>query len=68
MDMKRLEKRSTESQSRNKMVSMIELYEQYVDESIQSIIIWSSTTYLINDKWVVDITTNRVSICYPDPE
>ncbi len=66
--MKRLEKRSTESQSRNKMVSMIELYEQYVDESIQSIIIWSSTTYLINDKWVVDITTNRVSICYPDPE
>jgi hypothetical protein len=66
--MKRLEKRSTESQSRNKMVSMIELYEQYVDESIQSIRIWTSTMYIINDKWVVDITTNKVSICYPDPE
>jgi hypothetical protein len=66
--MKRLEKRSAESQSRNKMVSMIELYEQYVDESIQSIRIWSSTMYLINDKWTVDITTNKVSISYPDPE
>ena len=66
--MKRLENRGTKSQSRNKMVSMIDLYEQYVDESIQSIRIWSSTMYLINDKWVVDITTNTVSICYPDPE
>ena len=66
--MKRLEKRSTNSQSRNKMVSMIDLYEQYVDESIQSIRVWSPTTYFINDKWVVDITTNKVSICYPDPE
>ena len=68
MDMKQLENRSTEPQSRDKMVSMLELYEQYVDESIQSIRIWSSTMYLINGKWVVDITTNRVSICYPDPE
>jgi len=66
--MKLLENRGTKSQSRDKMVSMIELYEQYVDESIQSIRIWSSTMYLINDKWVVDITTNTVSICYPDPE
>jgi len=66
--MKQLENRGTKSQSRNKMVSMIELYEQYVDESIQSIRIWSDTMYLINDKWVVDITTNRVSICLPDPE
>jgi hypothetical protein len=66
--MKQLENRGTKSQSRSKMVSMIELYEQYVDESIQSIRIWSDTMYLINDKWVVDITTNRVSICYPDPE
>jgi hypothetical protein len=68
MDIKRLENRGTKSQSRNKMVSMIELYEQYIDESIQIIRIWSPTTYLINDKWVVDITTNKVSRCYPDPE
>ncbi len=66
--MKLLENRGTKSQSRDKMVSMIELYEQYVDESIQSIRIWSSTMYLINDKWVVDITTNTVSICNPDQE
>lgn len=66
--MKRLKNRRTESQSRNKMVSMIELYEQYVDEPIETIRIWSSTRYLINDKWTVDITTNTVSRCYPDPE
>ncbi len=65
--MKRLENRSTESESRNKMVSMIDLYEQYVDESIVTIRIWTSTTYIINDKWVVDITTNKVSISYPAP-
>jgi hypothetical protein len=65
--MKRLENRGTESQSRNKMVSMIDLYEQYVDESIVTIRIWTSTTYIINDKWVVDITTNKVSISYPAP-
>ena len=65
--MKRLENRGTESQSRNKMVSMIDLYEQYVDESILTIRIWTSTTYIINDKWVVDITTNKVSISYPAP-
>jgi hypothetical protein len=68
MDMKQLENRSTESQSSDKMVSMLELYEQYVDESIVTIRIWTSTMYIINDKWVVDITTNRVSICYPAPE
>jgi hypothetical protein len=65
--MKRLENRGTESESRNKMVSMIDLYEQYVDESIVTIRIWTSTTYIINDKWVVDITTNKVSISYPAP-
>lgn len=50
------------------MVSMIELYEKYVDEPIQNIRIWSSTRYLINDKWSVDISTNTVSRSYPDPE
>jgi hypothetical protein len=66
--MKRLENRRTESQSRNKMVSMIELYEQYVDEPIETIRIWSSTTYLINDKWNVNISTNQVDRSYPDPD
>jgi hypothetical protein len=66
--MKRLENRRTESQSRKKMVSMIELYEQYVDEPIETIKIWTSTTYLINDKWNVNISTNKVDRSYPDPD
>ena len=64
--MKTKEKRRTESQSRNKMVSMIELYEKYVDEPIETIRIWSSTRYLINDKWNVDISTNKVDRSYTD--
>jgi len=66
--MKRLENRRTESQSRKKMVSIIELYEQYVDEPIETIKIWTSTTYLINDKWSVNISTNKVDRSYPDPD
>ncbi len=66
--MERLKKRKTESQSRNKVVSMIELYEQYVDEPIETIRIWSSTRYFVNDKWNVDIQTNKVDRSYPDPD
>lgn len=66
--MKRLTERKTPSQSRNKIVSMIELYEKYVDEPIETIRIWTSTTYLINDKWNVNIQTNKVERSYPDPE
>jgi hypothetical protein len=66
--MERLKNRKTESQSRNKVVSMIELYEKYVDEPIETIRIWSSTRYLVNDKWNVDIQTNKVDRSYPDPD
>jgi len=66
--MERLKNRRTKSQSRDKMVSMIELYEQYVDEDINTIMVWSLTRYIINDKWSVDISTNKVSRSYPDPE
>ena len=66
--MEQLKNRKTESQSRNKVVSMIELYEKYVDEPIETIRIWSSTRYLVNDKWNVDIQTNKVERSYPDPE
>lgn len=66
--MERLKNRKTESQSRNKVVSMIELYEKYVDEPIETIRIWSSTRYLVNDKWTVNIQTNKVQRSYPDPE
>lgn len=66
--MEQLKNRKTESQSRNKVVSMIELYERYVDEPIETIRIWSSTRYLVNDKWNVDIQTNKVDRSYPDPD
>ena len=66
--MERLKNRKTESQSRNKVVSMIELYKKYVDEPIETIRIWSSTRYLVNDKWNVDIQTNKVDRSYPDPD
>ena len=66
--MVKLKNRKTESQSRNKVVSMIELYEKYVDEPIETIRIWSSTSYLVNDKWNVDIQTNNVGRSYPDPD
>ena len=66
--MGKLKNRKTESQSRNKVVSMIELYEKYVDEPIETIRIWSSKSYLVNDKWNVDIQTNNVSRSYPDPD
>ena len=66
--MERLKNRKTESQSRNKVVSMIELYEKHVDEPIETIRIWSSTRYLVNDKWNVDIQTNKVERSYTDPE
>ena len=66
--MERLKNRKTPSQSRNKVVSMIELYEKYVDEPIEKIVIWSSTCYLVNDKWEVNIQTNKVEKSYPDPD
>ena len=53
--MERLKNGNTKSQSRNKMVSMINLYEQYIDEPIENIRVWSSNIYLINDKWNVDV-------------
>mgnify|MGYP006362989247 CR=1 FL=1 len=67
MNMERLSRRKTPSQSRNKVVSMIELYEKYIDEPIETIRVWTSTKYLINDKWNINIQTNKVEKCYPDP-
>ncbi len=65
--MERLKKRNTPSNSKKKVVSAIVLYEQYVDEPIHKIKIYSSTSYCINDKWNVNIATNKVDRDYPDP-
>ena len=66
--MERLTQRKTPLQSKNKVVSAINLYEKYVDKPIETIKIWTSTRYLINDKYTVDIEKNKVDISYPDPE
>jgi len=63
-----IKNRKAKSQSRNKLVSMVELYEKYVDEDIKTIEIWSPTSYFINEKWTVDISLNKVERTYPDPE
>jgi len=47
---------------------MVELYEQYIDDSIFTIKIESSVRYIVNNIWVVDISTNKVTRCYNDPE
>ncbi len=65
--MERLKKRKTPLNSKSKITSAIVLYEQYVDEPIQKIEIWSSTSYTINDKWSVNLSTNKVDRSYPDP-
>jgi hypothetical protein len=64
--MEQLKKRKVGEQSRKKLITAINLYEQYVDEKIDTIKIWSSVKYLINDKWLVDISTNKVNRTYPD--
>jgi hypothetical protein len=60
--------RKTPLNSKKKIISAILLYEMYVDEPISSINIWTSTRYLFNGKWSVDIQSNRVDISYPDPD
>jgi hypothetical protein len=62
----KLKNRKTESQSRTKIVSMIELYERHIDEPIETIRVFSSTKYVINDRWNVDISTNKVNGIRPD--
>ena len=62
----KLKNRKTKSQSRTKIVSMIELYEQHIDEPIETIRVLSSTKYVINDRWNVDISTNKVNEIRPD--
>jgi len=66
--LEKLKNRATPSQSKNKFVNMVELYEQYIDDSIFTIKIESSVRYIVNNIWVVDISTNKVTRCYNDPE
>lgn len=67
----KLEKRKTKSQSRRKITSAINLYEQYVDEKFKSIKIISDTYYYFNTDYYtysVNISTNKVDKTYPDPD
>jgi hypothetical protein len=67
--MEKLVNRKTPLMSKNKIVHAIELYEQYVDEPIESFKIWGSTFYEIKsscNNYSVNIATNKVNKSYPD--
>jgi hypothetical protein len=66
--MKILKKRQTPLQSKNKLVTAMNLFEKYVDEPVRSIEVYSDNYYLINNKWSVNISDNSVSRTWPDPE
>lgn len=53
--MEQLKNRKTKSQSRNKIISMFNLYEKFVDETIITIRIYTPTSYVVNDEWLVNI-------------
>jgi hypothetical protein len=65
--MKPLKIRKTPSISRRKIISMINLYEKYVDEEITSI---NPDGYIQSyyNNYVVNIHTNKVNKVYNDPE
>lgn len=63
--------RKTPLISKNKLVTAIKLYEKYIDDTVEKITIWSSTRYQIEGgkhSYIVDISNNKVSIAYPDPD
>ena len=63
--------RKTPLISKNKIVVAINLYEKHIDDTIEEIRIWSSTSYQIKgnrDTYSVDIKNNKVEKVYPDPE
>ncbi len=66
--MKILKERQTPLQSKNKLVTAMNLYEKYVDEPVRSIEVYSGNYYLFNNKWSVNISDNSVSRSWPDPE
>jgi len=67
--MKPLKERKTLLQSKKRVVSMMNLFEKYVDEPIISIDLQAST---INTgkkyEWWIDVAKNEVIQVYPDPE
>lgn len=65
--MERLKVRKTKLISKRKIVSMINLYEKYVDERIVSI---DPTGYIQSERsnYYVNIATNKVDKVYPDPD
>jgi len=65
--MEPLKIRKTPSISRRKIISMINLYEKYVDEKILSI---DPYGYIkgTNNNYNVNIQTNKVNKVYDDPD
>ena len=66
--MKPLKERRTPLQSKRKVVSMMNLFEKYIDESIISINISTNEITTWNNTYRVDIINNEVKKTYPDIE
>lgn len=63
-----IEKINQINNTNSEITLAIELYVQHINEKIDTIKIWTPSLYLINNKWTVDISLNKVSRSYPDPE
>ena len=74
--MKPLSKRTKRTISTNKLTAAINLFHKHVDEEVTGICIITPTLYKINETnqsygmdggYTVNIATNKVKKCYPDP-
>ena len=57
--------------SKRKLIRAVQLFEDKIDDTINSIRIYSSNSYEIKgykDNYIVDVQNNKVSKVYPDPE
>lgn len=69
--MTKIKKRKTPLMNKKKIVTAINLFEKYVDEPIENIILISSIYYhfeCYNNNYSVDIKNNKVNKVYPDSE
>lgn len=66
--MKPLDLRKTPLQSKRKVVSMMNLFEKYIDEKIVSINLDLNKIIGSRYEYRVDIDNNKVERIYPDPD
>jgi len=64
--MVRLKNRKTPLSSKRKLISMVKLYEQFVDEPIKTIDPVNGYIQSDYNNYSVNISTNKVKKVYPD--